>query len=290
MTNQPASQDSQKKHLLLGHSPDADDAFMFYALSKNLIPTGPWYFEHILQDIQTLNERAMRAELDITAVSIHAYPYLSDNYMLMDFGCSMGDGYGPMIIAPKKLSINELNGKTILVPGRLTTAFLALQLLLGQDTFNPVVTPFDEIISRVAAGEADAGLIIHEGQLVYQESALHCIVDLGAWWKELTGLPLPLGGNAIRRSIGPPAIRDITSILRASVQYALDHRTEAIVYARQFGRILNDEQADRFVGMYVNHWTLEYGDIGRQAVQTLLNRAYHHQLISRQVKVDFPVN
>lgn len=260
------------KHLTLGHSPDPDDAFMFYGLAKDRFDTKGWTFEHVLQDIQTLNERAMRAELDITAVSIHAYPYVADTYALTACGSSMGDGYGPMIVAREAMTIESLRGKTIAIPGERTTAFLALNLLLGVGAFEYTVVMFDEILSYVAQGKADAGLIIHEGQLTYADHSLSCIVDLGQWWKAQTDMPLPLGGNCIRRSLGQSAMAEVTGILKQSIEYSLAHREEAVDYALHYARDMGHELADRFVGMYVNQWTIDYGDVGRRAVRELLRR------------------
>ena len=267
--------------LRLGHSPDPDDAFMFYGLAKNKLPTGPYRFEHVLQDIQTLNQRAMKGELEITAISIHAYPYVADKYALTSCGSSMGEKYGPMVVAPRPMTLADLKGKTIAIPGKLTTAFLALQLCIGKGepaegpaggAFRYVVVPFDEILQYVKAGRADAGLIIHEGQLTFQTLGLNLVVDLGIWWDELTGLPLPLGGYAIRKDLGQPAMQEITDVLKQSIQFSLDHRAEAVEYALQFGRDLDRNLADRFVGMYVNHWTLDYGPRGRQAISLLLKK------------------
>ncbi len=263
------------KTLQLGHSPDPDDAFMFYALAQNppLIPTGNWRFEHVLQDIQTLNQRARKGELEITAISIHAYPYVADKYALTSCGSSMGDKYGPMIVARQPMSLADLQGKTIAIPGELTTAFLALQLCIGKarDAFEFHVVPFDQILQHVKDGKADAGLIIHEGQLTFKTMGLHLIVDLGMWWYEQTGLPLPLGGNCIRKDLGPQVMQEVTDILKQSIQYSLDHRPNAVEYALQFGRDLDRNLADKFVGMYVNHWTLDYGAKGREAITRLLN-------------------
>jgi 1,4-dihydroxy-6-naphthoate synthase len=259
--------------LQLGHSPDPDDAFMFYALARDLMPTGKWRFNHILQDIQTLNQRAMRGELEISAISIHAYPYVADHYALMSCGSSMGDGYGPMIVTREPTSVEQLRGKRIAIPGRLTTAYLTTQLLLGKESlgnFEPVLAMFAEIPQMVARGEVDAGLLIHEGQLTFKTLGLHLVVDLGVWWQQQTGLPLPLGGNVIRRDMGGEAMQEVTDILRRSIQYSLDHRKEAVDYSLQFGRDLNSDLADRFVGMYVNHWTLDYGPRGREAISRLL--------------------
>ena len=277
---------SEKTLIRVGHSPDPDDAFMFYALAKDKIETGPYRFTHELQDIQTLNERALRGELELTAVSLHGYAYLTDRYALCACGCSMGDDYGPMIVARQPGSLNDFRGKTIAVPGKLTTAYLALKLALGDD-FTPVVHPFDEILTVTKEGKVDAGLIIHEGQLTYQNDGLHLIVDLGKWWMKDTGLPLPLGGNAIRRDLGSKAMNEVTTLLKQSIQYALDHRPEALAYALQFGRDLDRSQADKFVGMYVNDWTLDFGERGRKAVTLLLDRAYQAKIIPHPVKLEF---
>ncbi len=258
--------------LRLGHFPDPDDAFMFYGLAKGRFPTGPYRFEHVLQDIQTLNQRAMHGELEITAISIHAYPYVSDKYALTSCGSSMGDKYGPMVVARRPMPLQDLRGKRIAIPGELTTAFLALQLCLGKanEAFAYEVVHFDQIPAHVRDGKSDAGLIIHEGQLTFQKLGLHLIVDLGAWWDEKTALPLPLGGNCIRKDLGVPVMQEVTGILKRSIQYSLDHRAEAVDYALQFGRDLDRDLADRFVGMYVNEWTLDYGPRGREAISRLL--------------------
>ena len=260
--------------LRLGHSPDPDDAFMFYALAQDppLIETHGWRFEHVLQDIQTLNQRAMNGELEITAISVHAYPYVADKYALTSCGSSMGDKYGPMVVARTPMSVADLRGKRIAIPGKLTTAFLALQLCLGKagEAFDYEVVEFDKIPVKVRDGKVDAGLIIHEGQLTYRKLGLHLAVDLGAWWHEKTDLPLPLGGNCIRKDLGHKAMRDVTGVLKRSIQFSLDHRKPAVEYALRFGRDLNRQLADQFVGMYVNHWTLDYGPVGRAAITRLL--------------------
>jgi len=273
--------------LTLGHSPDPDDAFMFYALAKDKIETHGWRFEHVLQDIQTLNERAMRGELHITAISIHTYPYVADRYALTACGSSMGDGYGPMVVTREPMAIDDLKGKLIAVPGERTTAFLALNLLLGAGSFRHKVVMFDEILDRVAAGEADAGLIIHEGQLTYQNQKLELVVDLGAWWKETTDLPLPLGGNCIRRDLGTPAMEEITAVLKQSIEYSLAHREAAVEYALSFARDMGRDLADKFVGMYVNPWTVDYGDLGRRAVRELLRRGHEAGLVPAVDDIDF---
>lgn len=276
----------EKQLIRVGHSPDPDDAFMFHALANDKIDTGPYRFTHELQDIQTLNDRALKGELELTAVSLHGYAYMTDKYALCACGCSMGDDYGPMVVARQPMTREDLRGKTIAVPGKLTTAYLALKLWLGDD-FTPVVYPFDEILNVVEQGKVDAGLIIHEGQLTYMNQGLQLIVDLGKWWLQDTGLPLPLGGNAIRRDLGPKVMQDVTRLLKQSIQYALDHRAEALAYALQFGRDLDHSKADQFVGMYVNDWTIDFGERGRKAVATLLQRAYDAKIIPHPVQIEF---
>ena len=282
---------TQTTLLQLGHSPDPDDAFMFFALAKDLIPTGPYRFQHVLQDIQTLNQRARGAELEITAISIHAYPYVADRYALTSVGCSMGDGYGPMLIARPGTTLDSVKNpaRTIAIPGKLTTAFLALQLCLGKapESFVPIVVPFDQIPAFVRDGKADAGLIIHEGQLTFRTMGLELLVDMGVWWQQQTGLPLPLGGNCIRKDLGKTVCQEVTDILRASIQYSLDHRKEAVEYALQFGRDLDRDLADKFVGMYVNHWTLDYGPRGRQAITTLLAKGAAAGLVPPIASLEF---
>ena len=275
------------KHLTLGHSPDPDDAFMFYGLAADKIDTKGWRFTHVLQDIQTLNDRATRGELDITAISIHAYPYVADRYALTSCGASMGDGYGPMVVARQPMGVDDLRGKTIAIPGERTTAFLALNLLLGRGAFRHSVVMFDQILRHVADGRADAGLIIHEGQLTYTQQNLHKIVDLGEWWKSTTGLPLPLGGNCIRRDLGPQAMTEIAAILKNSIEYSLAHRPEAVQHAQQYARDMGRDLADRFVGMYVNDWTIDYGETGRRAVAELLRRGHQCGLIPTLPLLDF---
>jgi 5,8-dihydroxy-2-naphthoate synthase len=272
-------------NLTLGHSPDPDDAFMHYALAKDKIETGPYRFEHILQDIQTLNERATRGELDITAISVHAYAYVSDKYALLPSGASMGDRYGPMVVAPKPYEPKDLKGMKIAIPGLMTSAYLELRLAIGE--FEPVVVPFDQIIERVVSGEFPAGLIIHEGQLTYGQQGLHSCLELGLWWDELTGgLPLPLGANTINKRHGE-AMPDIARILEASIRYGLDHRQEALEYALGWARDMETDLADEFVGMYVNHWTLDYGEKGRAAITELLDRAYKAKLIPEVSHLEF---
>ena len=276
--------------LTLGHSPDPDDAFMFYGLAKDLIPTPGFRFEHILQDIQTLNERATRGELDISAVSIHAYAFVSDKYALLPSGASMGDGYGPMLVARRKFSREEISGKRIAVPGTMTSAFLALQLWLGKPAkdFDFVVVPFDQIFQTVNSGAAEVGLIIHEGQLTYANEGLVVCADLGVWWgQENDGLPLPLGGNVIHKRFAPSDRKTISDILTASIQFSLDHRPEAVQHALQYARDMGRDLADRFVGMYVNHWTLDYGDRGRESIRRFLGRAFERGLIGHRQELEF---
>jgi 1,4-dihydroxy-6-naphthoate synthase len=277
----------ERRHIRLGHSPDPDDAFMFYPLAKGLIDTGPFTFEHILRDIQTLNEWAMEGRIEVSAISIHAYPHASSRYRLMNCGASMGDGYGPLVVARKPLDIEDLRGKTIAVPGEMTTAFLALNLCLGPATFDHHVAMFDQIPALVAEGQADAGLLIHEGQLTYGQLDLHCIVDLGVWWQAETGLPLPLGGNVVRRDLGEEACLQISRILKRSIRVALERREEAVKYALQFGRDLSTDLTDQFVGMYVNEWTLDYGPRGRKAVVELLTRGHQAGLCPDPGNIDF---
>lgn len=269
----------------VGHSPDPDDAFMFHALANDKIETGRYQFTHELQDIETLNHRALKGELELTAVSLHGYAYMTDKYALCACGCSMGDNYGPMVVAREPGTLADFRGKKIAVPGTLTTAFLALKLAMPDFEFE--VHPFDEILNIVEAGQADAGLIIHEGQLTYQNQGLHLIVDLGKWWLEDTGLPLPLGGNAIRRDLGRETMEEVTALLKQSIEYGLQHRQEALAHALQYGRDLDRSQADKFVGMYVNDWTLDFGERGRAAVRLLLERAYEAKIIPHPVDLEF---
>jgi 1,4-dihydroxy-6-naphthoate synthase len=276
--------------LTLGHSPDPDDAFMFYGLARKLIPTRGFEFQHILQDIQTLNERATRGELDITAISIHAYAYVSGQYALLPSGASMGDGYGPMVVAPRALTRTELAGKKIAVPGTMTSAFLALQLWLERQaaSLNFVVVPFDRIFEAVRSGQAEAGLIIHEGQLTYRDEGLALCQDLGAWWQGAQdGLPLPLGGNAVHKRVAPAARRTVAEIMRESIQFSLEHRAEAVAHSLACARGMGREKADQFVGMYVNHWTLDYGEKGREAVRRFLGLARERGLLARAPELEF---
>ena len=279
-----------KEAWTLGHSPDPDDAFMFYGLAKELIPTRGLRFEHILQDIQTLNQWAMRGELDISAISIHAYAYVSDHYALLPGGASMGDGYGPFLVAGRRFDREEIARKKIAVPGTMTSAFLALQLWLDKaaQEFDYLDVPFDRIIETVRSGQADVGLIIHEGQLTYRNEGLVGCEDLGAWWgRENDGLPLPLGGNVIHKRLEPSVRKTISDILTASIRYSLEHRAEAVQYALRFARGLDRDLADRFVGMYVNHWTLDYGEQGRESIRRFLGRAFERRLIPHRQELEF---
>lgn len=269
---------------------------MFYGLARDKLPTGPYRFEHVLQDIQTLNQRAMKGELEITAISIHAYPYVADRYALTSCGSSMGDEYGPMVVCRRQDAdkfgpdpVKGLGGKRIAIPGELTTAFLALQLALGKggDAFEYEVVMFDQIPAAVRDGRVDAGLLIHEGQLTYEQSGLHKLLDLGVWWHQKTDLPLPLGGNCIRKDLGPKVCQEVTDILKQSIQYSLDHRAEAVEYALQFGRDLDRGLADRFVGMYVNQWTLDYGPRGRQAISRLLTEGAEAGLVPDAGQIEY---
>ena len=261
----------------LGHSPDPDDAFMWWPLAAGKVDSGSWRIEHLLEDIESLNRRAMMGELEITAISIHAYAFLADRYLLLPHGASMGDGYGPLLVSREPMAPADLAGAAIAVPGRMTSAFLALKLF--RPDVQEIVVPFDEIPRYVADGKAPAGLLIHEGQLTYGNLGLHKVADLGAWWKEETGLPLPLGGNAIRKDLGPGAIRELSTILKASIRYALNHREEALGAAMKYARDMGRDLADRFVGMYVNDYTLDYGPKGREAIALFLDRARQAGLV-----------
>jgi 1,4-dihydroxy-6-naphthoate synthase len=277
-----------EKLLQLGHSPDPDDAFMFYALAEGKLDTGELRYVHELADIESLNQRARRGELEVTAVSIHAYAYLWRQYALLGSGSSMGDGYGPRLVAtapPPRDPRAALRGRRVAVPGLLTTAYLALRLY--QPDFEPVVVPFDQIETAVQRGEVEVGLLIHEGQLTYADDGLHLWADLGAWWMEDTGLPLPLGGNAVRRDLGPAVTVQIARDLKASIVYALEHRAPALAHAKQYNRGIGDERTDTFVGMYVNHWTVDYGPRGREAVQRLLDRGFEAGIVPERVTVAF---
>ncbi len=276
----------EKMDIRVGHSPDPDDAFMFHALANDKIDTGRYNFSHELQDIETLNQRAFSGELELTAVSLHGYAHLADQYAICSCGASMGDKYGPMVVAKTEMSVDDLKGKTIAIPGKLTTAFLTLQLLLG-DQANYVEHPFDEILNLVEQGEVDAGLIIHEGQLTYGDQGLSLVIDMGVWWHEETGLPLPLGANAIRRDLGREVMEEVTQYLKQSIQYGLDHREDALAHAMKYGRDLDTAKTDKFVGMYVNDWTLDFGEVGRQAVAELMKRGFEAGIIPNKVDVDF---
>ncbi len=279
---------AENRTIRVGHSPDSDDAFMFYALTHDKLETHGLKFVHQLEDIETLNRRALEGELEVSAVSIHAYTHLADRYALLASGSSMGDRYGPKLIASRPWSLDELRSSraTIAIPGLLTTAYLALRLCLGKDV--PVtVIPFDQIIPAVLDGRVEVGLIIHEGQLYYPDKGLHQILDLGQWWFEQTGLPLPLGGNVVRKDLGAPLVERIAALLKQSIVYALEHRQEALDYALTYARDLDPALADRFVGMYVNEWTVDYGPRGRTAVRTLLARAWEAGLVPSPVDVQF---
>lgn len=282
---------TSKQLIRVGHSPDPDDAFMFHALANEKIDTGRYTFQHELVDIETLNRRAFQGELELTAVSLHAYAYLHQRYILCACGASMGDGYGPIVVSRQKLALPALRQATLAVPGTLTTAYLALRLYLGND-FRHVVVPFDEILGAVAAGEhrgraVDAGLIIHEGQLTYADRGLSRCADLGQWWGEETGLPLPLGANALRKDLGSDVIREVHALLLESIRYGLSHRPEALTHAAKYGRDLSPGLADQFVGMYVNDWTLDFGPRGREAVRQLLARGHAAGVIPHLVTPEF---
>ena len=275
------------EQIRIGHSPDSDDAFMFYALAKKLIPTNGFEVVHVIEDIESLNKRALNAELEVTAISIHAYAYVSQDYILMPCGASIGDRYGPIVVSTSPIDLHDLSGKRIAIPGEMTTAYLTLQLF--EPDFIPEVVPFDQILDHVKQGKSDAGLIIHEGQLTYQSQGFHKIIDLGEWWYQETDLPLPLGANVIRRDLGSETIRKITSLLKQSIQYSLSHRQEGLEYAMVYARDMESDStlADRFVGMYVNDYTLDYGQRGRAGVHELLSRGYQSGIIASPVNIDF---
>jgi 1,4-dihydroxy-6-naphthoate synthase len=286
MTASATSTVAGKRRIRVGHSPDPDDAFMFYALAHDKIDCGPYEFVHQLEDIETLNRRAQRGELEVSAVSIHAYPRIADRYALLPSGASMGDGYGPMVVAAQPLAKEALQDCVIAVPGVMTSAFLALKLWLGCEPKYEVV-PFDRILDAVKDGRFPAGLIIHEGQLTFARNGLSLVVDLGAWWKTDTGLPLPLGGNVVRKDLGPAAMRDVARLIHQSIRYALEHRDAALTYALQYGRDLDKPLADRFVGMYVNDWTLDYGPKGRAAIELFLQRGVEAGFVNGPIAVEF---
>jgi 1,4-dihydroxy-6-naphthoate synthase len=277
--------EKEPRELKLAHSPDSDDAFMFYALATHKLATPGYKYKHVLSDIQSLNEAALTETYDVTAVSFAAYPSLRDKYILLDCGASFGEGYGPIVVCNKSIKPPELKGKRIGVPGLKTTAYLTLKLL--EPDFEAVVMPFDKILEAVKNEVVEAGLLIHEGQLFFPQLGLHRVVDLGIWWQELTGLPLPLGGNAVRRSLGPDLGRLISKTIRDSVSYGLEHREEALNYAMQFARDMDTELADKFVGMYVNKWTLGYGEKGKKAVRELIERGTAAKLLPGPPTVEF---
>ncbi len=280
-----ASIQEDVRDISVAHSPDSDDAFMFYALATNKVRVPGLRFQHTLCDIETLNRKALEGAFDVTAISFHAYPYLQDQYALLASGGSVGDGYGPLVVASRFFPPETLTQKTVAIPGKLTTAYLALKLFAP--SVETEVVPFDRILPAVQEGRYEAGLIIHEGQLTYAKAGLHRIVDLGQWWRSTTGLPLPLGGNAIRRDLGPELIAQVAQALRESIQYALDHREEALEYSMQFARDLDKAQASRFVGMYVNERTLDYGEDGREAVRRMLDMGQRAGIIPHAARVEF---
>ena len=273
------------RQITVAHSPDSDDAFMFYALATNKIKTGDLKFNHVLSDIETLNKKALKGEYEVTAVSFHAYAYLAEKYALLSSGASMGDRYGPLVVSESPMKPQELKGKVVAVPGEMTTAFLILRLF--EPDFTPLVVPFDKIFETVMRRKADAGLIIHEGQLTFPSLGLHKVIDLGEWWHKETQLPLPLGGNVIRKDLGRELIAKVSKILRQSIEYALEHRDEALNYAMQFARDMEHHLADKFVGMYVNDRTLNYGTAERKAVQLLLNLGHERHIIRQPIQVEF---
>jgi 1,4-dihydroxy-6-naphthoate synthase len=276
---------TETRTITVAHSPDSDDAFMFYGLATEKIDTGGLRYEHVLEDIQTLNEKATRGVYDVTAVSFHAYAYISDKYALLPHGASIGEGYGPVVVARTPHAAEDIPRLKVAVPGKLTSAFLALRIFCPD--FEYVVVPFDQIIAAVQEGRADAGLLIHEGQLFYRRLGLHKVIDLGEWWKEWTGLPLPMGGNAVRRELGAETIRLVSSHLHESIRYSLENRSDALAYAMRFARDMDTETADRFVAMWVNHLTLDYTERGRRAVQRLLDEGFERGVIPHRVTADF---
>ncbi len=277
---------TEKQTISVAHSPDSDDAFMFYALATHKLETGDLEFEHVLKDIQTLNEEASKGTYDVTAISFHAYAYVADKYALLPHGASIGDNYGPIVVANEGLDPTDLSKVKIAIPGTLTSAFLALSIY--NPDFKYEVVPFDQIIEAVTSGRCDAGLLIHEGQLFYQNLGLHKVLDLGEWWHEYTGgLPLPMGGNAIKRDLGEETITEVSRLLKESIQYSLDHREDALQYAMQFARDMDPALADRFVAMWVNDLTLDYGERGREAVCRLLTEGHERGIIPHQVDIEF---
>ena len=278
----------EKKVIRVAHSPDSDDAFMFYAINQKKIDTKDYEFIDILSDIETLNKEALKGTYEVSAISIHAFPYVADKYALLSSGASMGDNYGPMVVAKEDIKPEDLINKKIAVPGTLTSAFLALSLYLGTNKFNYEVINFDEIIPAVKEGKVDAGLIIHEGQLTYKDEGLKCIVDLGKWWyKKTDGLPLPLGGNVIRKDLGEKVMKEISEILRESIKYSLEHREEAVDYALKFARGMDKNKADKFIGMYVNDLTIDYGERGKKAIELFLREAYEKGFINKLPEIQF---
>lgn len=277
--------EKEPREIKLAHSPDSDDAFMFYALATHKLSTPGYKYTHVLADIQSLNEAALQETYDVTAVSFAAYPSLRDKYVLLDCGASFGEGYGPIVVATHSLKPQELKGKRIAVPGLKTSAYLTLKLY--EPDFEPVVMPFDKIIEAVRNDVVEAGLLIHEGQLFFPELGLHRVIDLGIWWQESTSLPLPLGGNAVRRALGPELGRHVAKTIRDSVAYGLEHREEALNYAMQFAREMDPEMADKFVGMYVNKWTLGYGEKGKKAVRELIERGTAAGLLPSPAEIEF---
>jgi 1,4-dihydroxy-6-naphthoate synthase len=275
----------QTRVITVAHSPDSDDAFMFYALATNKLDTGDIQFTHVLKDIQSLNEMAMRGVYDVTAISFHAYAYIADKYALLPHGASIGDNYGPIVVSREMVSADDMSKLKVAVPGELTSAFLALRIFNSEFAYE--IVPFDQIIEAVQEGRCDAGLLIHEGQLFYEKMGLHKVIDLGEWWHERTGLPLPMGGNAIRRDLGPDLMRKVSRFLRESISYSLEHREDALQYAMQFARDMDTETADRFVAMWVNELTLDYTERGREAVRRLLTEGFKRGIIQNRVEVEF---
>jgi 1,4-dihydroxy-6-naphthoate synthase len=277
--------ETERTTITLAHSPDSDDAFMFYGLATNKINTGALHFEHLLKDIQTLNEEAMRGTYDVTAISFHAYAYIADKYALLPHGASIGDNYGPIVVSREPATPDDIPRLKIAIPGKLTSAFLALRIFNSE--FQYEVVPFDKIIEAVQNGTCDAGLLIHEGQLFYESKGLHKVLDLGEWWHNRHGLPLPMGGNVIRRDLGEPLVKDVSRLLRESINYSLTHREDALQYAMQFARDMETDLADRFVAMWVNDLTLDYTERGREAVRRLLQEGFEKGIIPNQVPVEF---
>ena len=277
--------ETERSTITLAHSPDSDDAFMFYGLATNKLDTGRLSFKHLLKDIQTLNEEAMQGTYDVTAISFHAYAYVADKYALLPHGASIGDNYGPIVVSREALTPEDIPNLKIAVPGKLTSAFLALRIF--NPNFEFEVVPFDKIIDAVQDGSCQAGLLIHEGQLFYETMGLHKVLDLGEWWHKKTGLPLPMGGNAIRRDLGPDLIREVSQLLRESISYSLENREDALQYAMQFARDMDTDLADRFVAMWVNDLTLDYTERGREAVRRLLDEGFEQGIIPKKVPVDF---